>query len=79
MDGLEINFEPATQIIITLNRAYTGKNKKLPQSIKLLFRPVGCIMPNVEEICYATLLSEGFYNAKVTLLTYYLEMQFLIE
>ncbi|XP_066907622.1 dynein axonemal heavy chain 10 [Halyomorpha halys] len=65
MDGFDINFEPSTQIIITSNIFYSSKNKKLPESIKLLFRPVGCLLPNIEDICYAILLSEGFYNAKV--------------
>lgn len=38
---------------------------ELPESIKALFRPVTCIMPDLELICLISLFSDGFLTAKV--------------
>lgn len=38
---------------------------ELPESIKALFRPVTCIVPDLELICLISLFSDGFLTAKV--------------
>jgi dynein heavy chain len=38
---------------------------ELPESVKALFRPVVCIVPDLEMICLIMLFSEGFLQAKV--------------
>lgn len=43
---------------------YAGRTE-LPESIKALFRPVTCIMPDLELICLISLFSDGFLTAKV--------------
>jgi len=51
-------------IFITMNPGYAGRTE-LPESIKALFRPVTCIMPDLELICMISLFSDGFLTAKV--------------
>ena len=51
-------------IFITMNPGYAGRTE-LPESIKALFRPVTCIMPDLELICLISLFSDGFLTAKV--------------
>lgn len=50
-------------IFITMNPGYAGRTE-LPESIKALFRPVTCIMPDLELICQISLFSDGFLTAK---------------
>jgi dynein heavy chain len=47
-----------------MNPGYAGRTE-LPESIKALFRPVTCIMPDLELICLISLFSDGFLTAKV--------------
>lgn len=47
-----------------MNPGYAGRTE-LPESIKALFRPVVCIMPDLELICLISLFSDGFLTAKV--------------
>ena len=47
-----------------MNPGYAGRTE-LPESIKALFRPVTCIMPDIELICLISLFSDGFLTAKV--------------
>lgn len=47
-----------------MNPGYAGRTE-LPESIKALFRPVTCVMPDKELICVISLLSDGFLTAKV--------------
>jgi dynein heavy chain len=47
-----------------MNPGYAGR-KELPESMKALFRPVVCIVPDLEQICLIMLFSEGFLDAKV--------------
>lgn len=51
-------------IFITMNPGYAGRTE-LPESIKALFRPVTCIMPDLELICLISLFGDGFLTAKV--------------
>lgn len=47
-----------------MNPGYAGRTE-LPESVKALFRPVTCIMPDKELICLISLFSDGFLTAKV--------------
>lgn len=47
-----------------MNPGYAGRTE-LPESVKALFRPVTCIMPDKELICLISLFSDGFITAKV--------------
>ena len=56
--------DPKVGIFITMNPGYAGRTE-LPESVKALFRPVVCIVPDLEMICLIMLFSEGFLQAKV--------------
>lgn len=42
-----------------------GRNKEIDEIIKNHFRPVICLVPDFEQICFTVLYSEGFLEAKV--------------
>ncbi|KAI4469012.1 dynein heavy chain [Holotrichia oblita] len=63
-EGVEINLDPKVGIFITMNPGYAGRTE-LPESVKALFRPVVCILPDLEMICLISLFSDGFLQAKV--------------
>lgn len=63
-EGKEIKLDSKVGIFITMNPGYEGRTE-LPESIKALFRPVTCIMPDLELICLISLFSDGFLTAKV--------------
>jgi hypothetical protein len=64
-EGQEIALDPKVGIFVTMNPGYTGCIE-LPESLKALFRPVVCIVPDLELICFISLFSEGFLQAKVS-------------
>ncbi|KAB0803715.1 hypothetical protein PPYR_00685 [Photinus pyralis] len=63
-EGVEIDLDRKVGIFITMNPGYAGRTE-LPESVKALFRPVVCILPNLEMICLISLFSDGFLEAKV--------------
>lgn len=63
-DGQEIRLDPRVGIFITMNPGYAGRTE-LPESVKALFRPVVCIVPDLQQICEIMLFSEGFLLAKM--------------
>ncbi|XP_045466201.1 dynein axonemal heavy chain 10 [Harmonia axyridis] len=63
-EGAEISMDPKVGIFITMNPGYAGRTE-LPESVKALFRPVVCIVPDMEMICLISLFSDGFLEAKV--------------
>ena len=63
-EGGEISLDPRMGLFITMNPGYAGRTE-LPESVKALFRPVMCIVPDLQQICEIMLFSEGFLLAKV--------------
>ncbi|EDO35852.1 predicted protein [Nematostella vectensis] len=63
-EGTEIALDARMGIFITMNPGYAGRTE-LPESVKALFRPVVCIVPDLQQICEIMLFSEGFLYAKV--------------
>nr|NVI73016.1 dynein heavy chain at 89D [Cucujiformia] len=63
-EGAEISLDAKVGIFITMNPGYAGRTE-LPESVKALFRPVVCIVPDMEMICLISLFSDGFLEAKV--------------
>ncbi|XP_022902554.2 dynein axonemal heavy chain 10 [Onthophagus taurus] len=63
-EGQEIELDCKVGIFITMNPGYAGRTE-LPESVKALFRPVVCILPDLELICLISLFSDGFLQAKV--------------
>lgn len=49
-EGSDITIDSKVGIFITMNPGYAGRTE-LPESVKALFRPVTCIMPDKELIC----------------------------
>ena len=64
-EGTEIALDGRMGIFITMNPGYAGRTE-LPESVKALFRPVVCIVPDLQQICEIMLFSEGFLLAKVS-------------
>lgn len=47
-----------------------GQKKEIDEIVKNHFRPVVCITPDFEQICFTILYSEGFLEAKVLILNF---------
>lgn len=65
--SFQIDISPFTGIFVTLNPAgkeYGGR-QKLPDNLKLLFRPVVMSEPDIELIAEVILFSQGFREAKI--------------
>ncbi|KYQ51703.1 Dynein heavy chain 10, axonemal [Trachymyrmex zeteki] len=60
----DIVLDSKVGIFITMNPGYAGRTE-LPESVKALFRPVVCIVPDNELICQIKLFSAGFLTAKL--------------
>ncbi|XP_051175007.1 dynein axonemal heavy chain 10 [Leptopilina boulardi] len=63
-ENQDIVLDSKVGIFITMNPGYAGRTE-LPESVKALFRPVVCIVPDMEMICQIKLFSAGFLTAKV--------------
>ncbi|XP_043285223.1 dynein axonemal heavy chain 10 [Venturia canescens] len=63
-ENQDIALDTKVGIFITMNPGYAGRTE-LPESVKALFRPVVCIVPDNEMICQIKLFSAGFLTAKV--------------
>ncbi|KAK0163654.1 hypothetical protein PV327_007315 [Microctonus hyperodae] len=61
-ENQDITIDSKVGIFITMNPGYAGKTE-LPESVKALFRPVVCIVPDNELICQIKLFSAGFLTA----------------
>lgn len=62
--GRDSRLDNKVGIFITMNPGYAGRTE-LPETVKTFFRPVICVVPDLELICLIMLFSEGFLNAKV--------------
>lgn len=60
----DIVMDSKVGIFITMNPGYAGRTE-LPESVKALFRPVICVIPDNELICQIKLFSAGFLTAKL--------------
>ncbi|KAI3386976.1 hypothetical protein SNEBB_002464 [Seison nebaliae] len=63
-EGQRIKIDNRVGVFITMNPGYAGRTE-LPESVKALFRPVVCIVPDLQQICEIMLFSEGFAMARV--------------
>ncbi|XP_075233788.1 uncharacterized protein LOC142331650 [Lycorma delicatula] len=63
-EGVEISIDNKVGVFVTMNPGYAGRTE-LPESVKALFRPVVCFVPDMEMICLIMLFSEGFLEAKI--------------
>ncbi|XP_043489632.1 dynein axonemal heavy chain 10 [Polistes fuscatus] len=63
-EDYNIPLDTKVGIFITMNPGYAGRTE-LPESVKALFRPVVCVVPDNELICQIKLFSAGFLTAKI--------------
>uniref|UniRef100_A0A8D9AKK0 Dynein heavy chain 10, axonemal n=1 Tax=Cacopsylla melanoneura TaxID=428564 RepID=A0A8D9AKK0_9HEMI len=62
-EGANIVLNHKVGVFITLRPGFNGTNTELPASLKALFRPGVCSLPDTELICQVMLFSEGFLEA----------------
>ena len=68
LDGAELKLNPSCGAYITMNPGYLGRTA-LPESLKVLFRPVTVVVPDFALICENMLMAEGFTPVSYTHLT----------
>jgi dynein heavy chain len=62
--GEEIPLFLSIGAFITMNPGYAGRTE-LPESLKVLFRPISMCVPDLELICENMLLASGFLDARM--------------
>ena len=64
LEGAELKLDVTCGAYITMNPGYIGRTP-LPESLKVLFRPVTVVVPDFALIAENMLMAEGFTEAKV--------------
>jgi len=64
IEGDEVNLDPTCGAFITMNPGYLGRSE-LPEGLKVLFRPITVMVPDLVLICENMLMAEGFIDAKI--------------
>lgn len=62
IEGDEVDLDPTCGAFITMNPGYLGRSE-LPEGLKVLFRPITVMVPDLVLICENMLMAEGFTQA----------------